>query len=162
MEIITSAKTSRNQVPALHGWFIEHNTPSDTPVLDYGCGKYDTGMDFLRHYGFTVVGLDPYNRGFKENQVGVLCLNTGKPIVLVANVLNVIQKEEHRQEVISNASFGSIAYFTVHEGDKSGVGKETRDGYQMHRKADDYLGEIKDFFDVVERKGKIITAYNNP
>ena len=161
MQTITSEKTSQNQIPALHKWYAANETAHDVTVVDYGCGKYDTGIDFLRDAGFSVLPFDPYNREWKENMVAAFCLNHGgNPVVLVANVLNVIAEEEERSKAIHNASLGSVAYFTVYEGDRSGMGKETTKGFQMNRKTVDYMAEIEKHFANVQREGKVIIASN--
>jgi len=51
--------------------------------------------------------------------------------VLCANVLNVIAEPEARAELIETAAMADgKAYFTVYEGDRSGVGRRTTKGWQ--------------------------------
>ena len=51
-------------------------------------------------------------------------------------------------------SKGGVAYFQVYEGNKTGIGSRTRDGYQTNMKKSDYLPEIEKIF--IDKNFKII------
>lgn len=161
---MTSKNTSLNQTAALlkrvpwEGGEIN---------LDYGGGKYDKGTEYLwnEHKVINLV-FDPYNRSHihNENVKSFLHLHGGADTVTCANVLNVINNSRIRAQVLINISYylkpGGKAYFTVYEGDGSGVGRETKpDCWQENRKTEDYIKEIKDIFETVYRMGKVIVAY---
>lgn len=146
-----SAKTSRNQVPALF------NHPglrgkSGSRNIDVGGGRFDKGTQHLfDNYGIQSKVLDPYNRSEEHNNaVDEEYLANPADTATVANVLNVIKEPEHRQLVIKNAHKylkpDGEAYFSVYEGNGSGEGTTTRDGWQENRKLVSYLPEIKAIF----------------
>ena len=79
-------------------------------------------------------------------------------------MLNVIREPDARANVILEVAKcirdGGTAYFTVYEGDGSGEGRQTSSGWQNNRKTADYVSEIGQYFDDVQRKGKLIIATN--
>jgi len=154
---ITSAKTSLNQIPALHKWFVKQYNKPQT-ILDFGCGKYDKGMEYLEEHGHIVWGYDPYHQPEYYNQI-LLQQDTDYDAILCANVLNVIQDEldiRNALNLISNLS--NMAFFSIYEGDKTGIGKETTKGYQRNEKIHEYVKLIKEFYPTVFRQGNIIIA----
>lgn len=158
---ITSQNTSVNQIPALHRWYVNNATyNNETILLDYGCGKYNKGMDFLiNSTGALVLGYDPYNRPEDYNNKSISKLDEGLiDVSLVANVLNVINSENDRYKVIQNVSYSNEAYFTMYEGDTLGTGRKTIKGWQENRKTNTYIEEIEKYFSNVTRKGKTIIA----
>jgi hypothetical protein len=79
------------------------------------------------------------------------------------NVLNVIDSESSRANVILQAAKGikpeGTAYFTVYEGNKSGIGRQTKaDSWQNNRPTKDYVKEIERYFDDVTVKNNVIIA----
>ena len=84
----------------------------------------------------------------------------------VLNVLNVIKEQGHRDALIrqaaKNAGSDKPAYFQIHDGDRTGVGKETVNGWQNNRKLPDYIPEIEKHFSQVERHGDYLEARNPP
>ena len=167
MQNFTSKKTSLNQVPMLHKWFASNVELSDTTmtyIIDYGCGAYDTGAEYLYdNIGecIEVHCYDPYNRDEDTNDDARTMLGSGTvEYALVSNVLNVIDTLEARLAVIEAVSQAETAYFTVYEGNVTGVGKETIKGYQLNRKTPEYMEEIGQVFRNVTRKGKVIIATN--
>ncbi len=170
----TSHKTSRNQIPAtfkqvdrLHGW------KEGTVNLDIGGGRTFV-VDGVDVHQFTValrarnirnLVFDPFNRTFDHNNaITAEVKKTGADTVTVNNVLNVIAEPQNRYRVIKQAYSAlkngpdNHAYFLIHEGDASGQGKETKDGYQNNMKTADYMTEIHVLFPRVFRKGKLIIA----
>ena len=162
---ITSKSTSLHQVPALH----KRVNVGGKRVLDYGCGKYDDGLLYLKGRGAAkVCGWDPYNREPEWNVEGAVWIYKGKAdITLCANVLNVIANRVHRMRVIRDCykslAPGGIAYFWVYEGDETGKGGKTTKGWQENRKTESYFLEIMD----IEGKvtwggGRIIEVRKEP
>ena len=91
-QTIDSANTSVNQLPFLHknvadslnGYF----------VLDYGCGKYSKGLDYLEGVSDGCVGYDPYNQPEEVNYWAMKYLGEGSvDIVVCSNVLNVVKHQ---------------------------------------------------------------------
>jgi hypothetical protein len=171
MKTITSAKTSGNR---LAGGFKKITWFTGTVNLDLGGGKYDKGTEYLTHLirfpglgidkGVKNVIYDPYNRDYLFNTEGVgLILESKADTVTCFNVLNVINDKLERFTVIHQAYMAlkpmRIAYFTVYEGDKSGVGKETRCGWQENRKLETYVSEIEKVFPATEIRYGMIWGY---
>ena len=153
----TSAKTSVNMVPTLfrRAEFGKKN-------LDIGGGKYDTASEWLQeNHGCENLVYDPYNRSEEHND-DVLAQAENLDTITISNVLNVIKERKWRDMVLNMAAHhagpATRVYITVYEGDRSGEGRETRCGYQLHRKTEAYVKEVKKFFKQVERKGKLIIA----
>lgn len=160
----TSANTSINskKIPALFTMSKATFEP-DTVNFDIGGGKYDTATDYLYSLGVRNFVWDKYNRAEKwnKNTLNALVMCGGADTVTISNVLNVIKEQENRHEVLEMAFAFSkptaTIYITVYEGDKSGIGKQTKaDCYQLNRPTADYLEEISMIFPHVERHGKLI------
>lgn len=135
-------------------------------VLDYGGGKFDNGIEYLRSIGCKGYVYDPYNRTSSYNQETLKAIRSagGADIVLISNVLNVIEEESARQTVLKNAKrlmkSGGKCYITVYEGKGNGIGAVTQKGgsYQLNKKTADYVDEIQRIFGRVNRKSKLIIA----
>lgn len=167
-QAITSAKTSRNQIPAVYskipkllGWpyFWGHTAE----VLDYGGGAYDTFTDKLASHRVRNYVYDPFNRSPEHNALVERLLRVKKAEVAVcANVLNVIREREARQKVLEHIKELTIAdamvFIDVYEGDKTSRGKVTSNGWQAHRPLKNYLREVRRTFPDAWCKGGLIVA----
>ncbi len=159
-QTITSEKTSINHVPRLHKLV----DVTGKKVLDYGCGRYTAGEDYLYLKGAAAVASwDPWNRDPEMNvEAAEWVYASAADIVLCSNVLNVIQENEVRAEVIQECYAAlrtgqtAKAYFTVYAGDRSGVGKETTKGWQENRKVASYLSEVAVQFDQAKIENGIL------
>lgn len=175
MQTITSAGTSLNQVPALHKSATlnmcvatakaEHKNFAF--IVDYGAGRYNAGEIFLTNrHNIPVFSYDPYNRPTEENTLTLEIMETGScPIVICANVLNVIDDDEEITWILANIrrairNVRGVALFTVYEGNRSGIGTPTKAGYQRNAKTSEYIPILQDIFHSVTRKGKILIARN--
>lgn len=160
-QAISSAKTSIMQIPAL----FKHKAVKFGDVnIDIGGGRFDLATNYLASIGTTNLVFDPFNRPEATNASTLDYLRSGKraDTATCANVLNVIAEEEARKNVILEVAKAikpdGTAYFMVYEGNGTGIGKETSAGYQNNRKTADYVQEISQWFDSVQRSGKLITA----
>lgn len=160
-QAISSAKTSIMQIPAL----FKHKAVKFGDVnIDIGGGRFDLATNYLASIGTTNLVFDPFNRPETTNASTLDYLRSGKraDTATCANVLNVIAEEEARKNVILEVAKAikpdGVAYFMVYEGNRTGIGKETSAGYQNNRKTADYVQEISQWFDSVQRSGKLITA----
>jgi len=158
-----SAATSLNQVASAMrkiGW------KPGTVNVDIGGGKFDKATEYLREQGVESIVFDPFNRDAEHNrQVAERVRDEKVDTVTCNNVLNVIDSASSRANVILQAAKalkpGGTAYFSVYEGDKSGVGRQTKsDSWQNNRVTKDYVSEIERYFDDVTVKGKVIIAKN--
>ena len=145
----TSRETSinRKKLPAVYGK-AELNARN---VFDYGCGRYTEHIrEHVESLGKCYFPYDPYNvnplDNWRSDESVTLLLKNGVAVdVICSNVLNVIDDEEEIRYItdgISNVvrKGGGTAYFTVYEGDRSGVGRATgEDQYQRNERLKDYL-----------------------
>lgn len=160
-QAISSAKTSIRQVPAL---FKDKNARFGEINVDVGGGRFDLATDYLAERGTRNLIFDPYNRDEATNRATLDFLRAGNraDTATNANVLNVVAEAPARANIILEAAKSikpdGTAYFTVYEGDGSGIGRETSAGWQNNRKTADYMDEIRQYFDTVERRGKLIIA----
>ncbi len=167
MQKYTSKNTSLNQVPALHKKLVNLQK-AGKHIFSYfnfvnGAGRFQTATRYLRQELDTInIRFDPYNLPECVNRkiadyIGFCETST------IANVLNVIQEEEEQIKVLQRSfdmlyEFGTC-YISVYEGDKSGVGKVSKnDCWQNNKKTADYVETVKKVFPYVKVKYGIIIA----
>lgn len=160
-----SAATSinSNKLPAIYKMV---NFNEGDVVIDFGGGKFDNAVEYIKDKGATLVVYDPYNRSAEHNEQVLATLeeNGGADAAVNSNVLNVIKEPEARQAVLQNIKKllkpGAPVYITVYEGRGDGVEGPTKSGYQLNRKTEGYLDEVRGVFPDAIRKGKLIVATN--
>lgn len=160
-----SADTSINssKLPAVYKLI---SIPEGTVGVDFGGGRFNNAVEYIRDLGATLCVYDPYNRTAQHNRemLKTLKANGGADWVVNSNVLNVIKEPEARQSVLKNISkitkSGAPIYITVYEGRGDAKEGPTKSGYQLNRKTQDYLEEIQEVFPDAKRKGKLIIAHN--
>lgn len=161
----SSAATSINstKLPAIYN-MVEFR-PGDV-VVDFGGGKFDNAVNYLKDKDVTLLVYDPYNRSAEHNKevLRLLKEHGGADAAVNSNVLNVIKEPEAREAVLKNikkiTKRGAPVYITVYEGKGDGAEGPTKSGYQLNRKTSDYMDEVGSVFSNVKRKGKLITAIN--
>lgn len=160
---ITSKNTSinSNKLPAIYNKIDFSKFGNRFNILDYGCGKFNNGRDYIDSLGGNWWGYDPFNRTETQN---MLCYSNYYDCIICSNVLNVIADNRIIYYILNRISdfivYRKQAIFvTVYEGDKSGVGKITKkDCYQRNQVLSDYLKYFNDVFctnDFVIKKGVI-------
>lgn len=161
-----SAKTSINskKLPAVYRMI---QLQPGTVGVDFGGGRWDSAVEYLRDQDVTLCVYDPYNRSAEHNRevLRTLRANGGADFAINSNVLNVIKEPEARKGVLENikkiTKSGSPIYITVYEGRGDAKEGVTKSGYQLNRKTADYLEEIQEVFPDAKRKGKLIVATNS-
>lgn len=161
-----SAATSinSNKLPAIYK-MVSFN--EGDVVVDFGGGKFDNAVEYIKDKGATLCVYDPYNRSAEHNKevLRILRENGGADAAVNSNVLNVIKEPEARKNVLENIARitkpGAPIYITVYEGKGNGQEGPTKSGYQLNRKTADYLEEIQEVFPDATRRGKLITAHNS-
>lgn len=168
MQNYSSKMTSRVQLPALHKSPIVKPFLRGANILDYGAGlSHNKAHDYVMENG--AKGYFWYDPNWNSDRGNAYAL-MGAPfdVILCANVVNVIDDVSAIKDAIGvilsllKRDGIGVAYFTVYEGDKSGVGKPTRDGYQRNeitpcafdlitRLAQEFLPDVK-----ATRKGRVI------
>lgn len=160
-----SAATSINssKLPAIYKMV---NFNEGDVVIDFGGGRFDNAVEYIKDKGATLLVYDPYNRSAEHNEQVLATLeeNGGADAAVNSNVLNVIKEPEARQAVLQNIKKllkpGAPVYITVYEGRGDGVEGPTKSGYQLNRKTEGYLDEVREVFPDAIRKGKLIVATN--
>lgn len=161
---ISSAATTRKIVPHTIGWGDKHGIwKSGNTNFDIGSGKFSDMSQAMVDRGVENLHYDPFWQSSQDNQESIdKALFSSPETVTVNNILNVIKEPEAQRQVIRQAAKAvdqnGTAFFLIYEGDKSGAGKETRDGYQVNAKAETYLDAVREFFDNVRRDGHLIIA----
>ena len=160
-----SAATSINstKLPAIYRMI---KLQPGTVGVDFGGGRFDNAVEYLRDQDVTLCVYDPYNRSSEHNRevLRTLRANGGADFAINSNVLNVIKEPEARKGVLENikkiTKSGAPIYITVYEGRGDAKEGVTKSGYQLNRKTADYLEEIQEVFPDAKRKGKLIVATN--
>lgn len=138
----TSAGTSINSrnLPAAFRRFAPRGK-----VLDWGCGRfYRHTHEFCLSHGATeYLAYDKFNISDNLNTYSLL-YGFNVDTAYCCNVLNVIAEDDIVKDIIrtvcSRLAFGGVAIFQIYEGDKTGVGRQTKkDCYQRNMRTDDYL-----------------------
>lgn len=164
MQNFTSANTSINsaKVPAV---FSKAPFDAGTFNLDLGGGRFDTATEYLLERGVINMIYDPYNRTKEHNDCVMVCLKAagGADSCTISNVLNVIDDDEARLEVLDLARYclkpDGVCYITVYEGDRSSIGKQTgKDQWQNNKPLKGYLQEAKTVFPKAYIKNGMIIA----
>ncbi|MCP4528518.1 MAG: hypothetical protein GY833_21780 [Aestuariibacter sp.] len=164
----TSAATSINSAntPKVYSLVAnKYGWQRGTRNLDLGGGRFDTLTQALKsNHGVTNLILDPYNRSDDHNKkVRQSLAQQRANTITISNVLNVIKELGNRKYLLDyakkNLAKDGKVFITVHEGDKTSVGKVTGDDqYQLNRPTDGYMKEIQAVFPKVERFGQLIVA----
>lgn len=159
-----SGGTSRNQNPSGNEygrkWKIFR---PGTRNVDIGAGRFDKATQFLADIGVENIPFDPVNRDGETNRRAAESVRANPAdTATVHNVLNVIDNDSVMEGIVNQAARAikknGSAIFTIYEGNRSGVGARTRDGYQRNAKARSYEPTIKKFFGSVETHGNVILA----
>jgi len=140
--------TSLNQVPGIVKTY--KNELDNKTVLNFGSGKgWKKTEDFLNkstvyHYDIN----DP-----KFNELPLKKFDK----VICANVLNVIDTAYEIQQVVNRCitltSTSGQIYFSIYQGDKSGVGSATAKGYQRNEKT---IAYEKYFKNIIRKNNYLI------
>ena len=147
MQKYTSKNTSVNttRVPAVYNKICWDKLPAGVKVLDWGCGK-DTALtsNMLEQNGLVHVGYDPNWKSEVENVAAVSLLGIANAFVC-SNVLNVIDDDDIVRDICDKAAKHEYFFITVYEGDKSGIGKRSKeDCYQRNEKIKSYCKYFSD------------------
>ena len=156
-----SAGTSLNQIPALHKKLVNKNMLNGVN-FDNGAGKFDKATNFLADNDIQNVRYDPYNLPEEvnkqaDNYVGQCDTST------CANVLNVIKEDSAKIDVLKRSydmlKPGGTLYISVYEGNRSGIGKESKPGcWQENKKLKDYVPIVEKVFPKVTISNGMIEA----
>ena len=154
---VTSANTSinKNKLPA---FYKKIKLQFKDRLLDYGCGKYiEHIQNYCKNYDVDYYPYDPYNMSVEINNSTLKTLSDiSATIGIMSNVINVIDSDDSIKDAINNAIslIDGKLYITVYEGDKSGIGKYTKNNcFQRNMK-------LKDYVPMLEKMGFVVTIKN--
>ncbi|WP_413113407.1 hypothetical protein [Thaumasiovibrio sp. DFM-14] len=158
--------TSHKQVPA--GAKIIRDltgiTRNGIRLLNFGCEKWpELTEQYLKETlpGSTVQNYDPNSKapGVITNEA--LLSEYWFDVTLCLNVLNVIEDIEPVIRLLATLNT-QYMIIQIYEGDKSGVGRATRDGYQRNEKAARYEDALTMHFgsEQVRRRGMYFVIKN--
>lgn len=152
----TSKKTSINttKLPAIYSK-LNLEKLRGKKIFDYGAGKPETCQiirNELWKYRIEHISYDKYNLPKEVNRHNLASALTAD-VFVCSNVLNVIKEDDIIQDIIETIAYKSLKnvnriehkpfFFTMYDGDKSGVGKQSQDDcWQRNQKLQSYL---KDF-----------------
>ena len=154
MQAFSSKDTSINQtkLPAAFNKLAKEGIWISGEInFDIGGGRFDNGTEFLETLGVTNYIYDPFNRSDEHNENSINQAANGQAdTVTINNVLNVIQEEQNQLQTLEQAynalKTGGVAYISVYEGNKSGVGKKTSKGWQNNKTLKAYLPLVRKVF----------------
>ena len=142
MQKYTSKNTSVNTkvLPAVYNKVCWDKFTAGARVLDWGCGKDTTLVkNILSKHGLVHIGYDP-NWGSEENNSIAQSLLGTADVFVCSNVLNVIDDDNVITDICHKAEQHKYFFITVYEGDRSGVGKRSKeDCYQRNAKPNAYI-----------------------
>ena len=137
----SSMDTSINsrKAPAIYNKLNKLGLMNNATIIDYGCGKYTSLLreTAMKMGAKEIKFFDPFNIPELENfETKVFALYNDVDIVIMSNVINVIDTDSSVEEAVINAlslSKYNTVYITVYQGNKSGLGKQTKpDCYQRN------------------------------
>lgn len=153
MQKYSSKNTSINTISKI---YKQYNFKENSIILDYGCGKYDTSIEFMKNKNCIVLPYDKYNRDENTNKNSLEISKQNLDYIVCSNVLNVIYEKHIIEDILKHifnlSNKDTIILFSIYEGNKSGIGQETSKGYQRNEKLNSYLPLLEKYFNVKRLK----------
>jgi hypothetical protein len=169
MQKYSSKNTSINttRLPAVYNniyWGYYNHSTDNYHIVDIGCGQLKTQhmiKELLNDYGIKhFYPWDPYHECI-VNKIKTLQITNNadiRKVIVCSNVLNVIDNDKDLNTLIRSICDMSVinlpdgtyrmnpVYITVYEGDKSGVGRETKkDCWQRNERLSAYLERFNNY-----------------
>jgi hypothetical protein len=133
-------------------------------VVDVGCGRIETQKlirDKLKHHKISnFYPMDPYHECIVDRNIVKQCIDNhvNNKVVICSNVLNVIDDDNALLSLIKDLCDMIVfqltdgtyrmnpCYITVYEGDKLGIGRETKkDCWQRNERLSAYLDKFNGY-----------------
>ncbi|EGQ8153749.1 hypothetical protein QPB21_003944 [Vibrio alginolyticus] len=139
-------QTSRKQVPvsAKHLSRLAPNWSYANNILNFGCGKFpELTEEYLTNYHKQIMMVTHYDPNSKAKGVvsNIVEIDSSKRrfcVMLCANVLNECKDLDAVIADMAKIDF-DCAVIQIYEGNRSGKGRKTRDGYQRNEPVSAYL-----------------------
>lgn len=155
-----TAKTSLNQVPALHKFVAS----LDLSVFDFGAGKQGKVDEFFFQKRIQYVPYDPFNRTKENNELswGILEVQ-GVDIVTCANVLNVLDDSDlvnciHQLRYATGHTRKGMCFVSVYHAPSKPRGLRRKGYVQRNEPLSEYAPLLKKEFDKVWNVGKFLAC----
>jgi hypothetical protein len=135
-----------------------------TVNLDVGGGEKEDATLYLADKKVRNIVYDPDKRSAVHNAKAIQFVIQlgGSNSVTLSNVLNLYTRWQDRDAILYYSKFlarkHAPVYIGVYEGDKSGVGKMTKKGWQANLKLTEYEKAISNRFKIVDISDDMITA----
>ncbi len=169
---VTSKNTSVNAKKLPVGLSHAANYISDGDVLlDYGCGRYRNGKDFVESLGAYYSGFDPFHASVAQNALAQILIEQNSiDVIVCSNVLNVLPEDVLVDDAIKLfiellVGGAKVVVISIYEGDRTGLGRLTgRDRYQRNELTSAYKEKIRRFDSelMVGGSGNVITIQKQP
>ena len=136
--------------------------------LDVGGGYHKDATLYLAERKVKNVVYDHIHKSAEHNAKAISFVIGigGSHSVTLSDVLNVIPSWRDRDAVLYYSKFlarkSAPIYIGVYEGDKSGVGKMTRKGWQANLELGEYEKAIANRFEIISIEDGVITAIKSP
>lgn len=164
-----SANTSIPVVNVAYTKYLSKVAKKGDRILDYGGGKYDLNIEYMKQYGAKVSVFDPMQENRKPYNAKVWSdFKKKKPdYVVCSNVLNVIKEDAILYEIIdrihSICGKDTIVVVGIYVGNRSGIGKMTMSrkngrSWQRNQKTDEYIPIVESRFNIIKKSGNLIIA----
>ena len=169
MQKHSSKNTSINTVwlPTVYKrvrWGHYNHYADDYHVFDIGCGRLETQRMIQELMdGYNIKHFhpwDPYHESIGDKMQTIRAMKdiSINKVIICSNVLNVIDNDTDLNKLIKRICDMSViqepngiyrmnpVYITVYEGDKSGIGRQTKkDCWQRNERLIDYLSRFNDY-----------------
>ena len=158
-----SAKTSLNQVSALHKWMLAKD--NKIPVFDFGAGKKGKVDEAFYQACTPYFPYDPFCRSNRENHDSFNAnydKETGH--VLCSNVLNVLEDEilpmvVNTLHLKTSRTWLKVAYVSVYHNNRLPKNRQVGRHFQRNEAIDWYIPHLQKRFSRVEKVGKFLACF---
>ena len=158
-----SAKTSLDQVPALHKTIMQQRAfEPAVSVFDFGAGKEGKVDRFMLDSCFQYRPYDPFHRSEAQNFNSIINAYTCD-IVLCANVLNVVE-DEHLTDVLSLLAKVTChtkerkLYLSVYHNKSLPANRKVGDHFQRNQPLSWYIPHLQKWFSHVKKEKNYLTC----
>lgn len=155
-----SAKTSINQVPALH----KFTASLGLSTFDFGAGKEGKIDKFYSKLGLLYLPFDPFNRSKENNTESWRLLEReGTDIVTCANVLNVVEPHYLDSTLFNLASatrqtLKGVCFVSVYHNRSLPKNHKVGDHFQRNEPIGWYVPHLSRVFSSVDKLGQFLVC----
>lgn len=156
----SSAKTSLNQVPALH----KFTASLGLSTFDFGAGKEGKIDEFYKTRKLLYLPYDPFNRSEEANVMAWRCLEYGgMECVTCANVLNVVEPQ-YLDSTLFNLAAATrqtskgVCFVSVYHNSRLPKNRKVGDHFQRNEPIGWYVPHLSRVFSSVDKLGQFLVC----